>query len=75
MTGFSRSMMAALEKDGEMLRQITGEDHGPVFLDGCDYCDGEPEWVGPGWIDMPNNGGIKSCPMCNLRGANPRPAK
>ena len=25
-------MMAALEADGEKLRQLTGKDHGPVFL-------------------------------------------
>jgi len=26
-------MMKALEADGEMLRSLTGEDHGPVFFD------------------------------------------
>lgn len=29
---FDKDMMRALEADGEKLRQITGEDHGPVFL-------------------------------------------
>lgn len=28
---FTKEMMAALEADGEKLRQITGEEHGPVF--------------------------------------------
>jgi hypothetical protein len=28
---FTKEMMAALEADGEKLRQMTGEDHGPVF--------------------------------------------
>jgi len=29
---FTKEMMAALEADGEKLRQLTGEDHGPEFL-------------------------------------------
>ncbi|MEO1721364.1 MAG: hypothetical protein AAFR84_03045 [Pseudomonadota bacterium] len=29
-------MMRALEADGEKLRQLTGDDHGPVFL--CGEC-------------------------------------
>ncbi len=33
-------MMKALEADGEKLRQLTGEDHGPHFL---------PEVRGCGW--------------------------
>jgi hypothetical protein len=37
---FTREMMKALEEDGEKLRQLTGEDHGPVFLP-----DGELRWV------------------------------
>lgn len=28
----------------------------------CSYCAGEPE---PGWIEMPDNGPIVSCPICN----------
>lgn len=28
-----REMQRALEADGEKLRQLTGEDHGPVFID------------------------------------------
>lgn len=31
--GFDREMQRALEADGEKLFQLTGEDHGPVFLD------------------------------------------
>lgn len=35
---FTKEMMKALEQDGEKLRQLTGEDHGPVFLsDGCEH--------------------------------------
>lgn len=30
--GFNAEMQTALEADGEYLRQMTGEDHGPVFL-------------------------------------------
>jgi DNA-binding XRE family transcriptional regulator len=31
-------MMRALEADGEKLRQLTCEDHGPEFLGTCDGC-------------------------------------
>ena len=31
-SGFSPEMQRALEQDGEKLRQLTGEDHGPVFV-------------------------------------------
>ena len=30
---FDKEMMRALEADGEKLRQLTGEDHGPVFIE------------------------------------------
>ncbi len=29
---FTKEMMAALAADGEKLRQMTGEDHGPYFV-------------------------------------------
>lgn len=29
---------------------------------GCHYCAGEPE---PGFIEMPNNGPLVHCPVCN----------
>ncbi len=40
MTVFDDEMMKALEADGEYLRQMTGEDHGPYFFDaaGCIEC-------------------------------------
>lgn len=28
----------------------------------CYYCKGEPE---PGYIEMPNNGPLVNCPICN----------
>lgn len=40
-TIFDNEMMKALEADGEYLRQMTGEDHGPVFLLTCEACAGE----------------------------------
>ncbi len=40
-TLFDNEMMKALEADGEYLRQMTGEDHGPVFLVTCEACGGE----------------------------------
>jgi hypothetical protein len=44
-TLMNKEMMAALEADGEKLRQLTGEDHGPVFLTDarfeiCGHCNG-----------------------------------
>lgn len=33
MGGFDTDMQRALEADGEKLKQLTGEDHGPVFYD------------------------------------------
>lgn len=36
-----REMMLALEADGEKLRQLTGDDHGPWFLEDCPACDGK----------------------------------
>ncbi|WP_129414902.1 hypothetical protein [Mesorhizobium sp. Pch-S] len=35
---WDREMMAALEVDGDKLRQLTGEDHGPHPMDGFPYC-------------------------------------
>ena len=31
---FTKEMQKALEADGEKLRQLTGEDHGPIFIEG-----------------------------------------
>ena len=31
---FTKEMQKALKADGEKLRQLTGEDHGPIFLEG-----------------------------------------
>lgn len=38
---FDREMMLALEADGEKLRQLTGEDHGPWSIEDCPECDGK----------------------------------
>lgn len=35
-----KDMMTALKADGEKLRQLTGEDHGPEFWDTCPHCNG-----------------------------------
>jgi hypothetical protein len=40
-TSFDDAMITALEADGEYLRQMTGEDHGPLFLITCEACGGE----------------------------------
>lgn len=39
-TIFDKEMMKALEADGEYLRQMTGEDHGPFFFIDCEACGG-----------------------------------
>ena len=39
-----KEMQRALEADGEKLRQLTGEDHGPWVLVPCPACDGAGEW-------------------------------
>ena len=45
---FTKEMQKALEADGEKLRQITGQDHGPAFLDErfttCVACCGDGGW-------------------------------
>ncbi|MEX2739972.1 hypothetical protein AB3480_00735 [Rhizobium mongolense] len=41
MTTFDKEMQKALEADGEYLRQMTGEDHGPYFLVTCEACCGD----------------------------------
>jgi hypothetical protein len=48
MMGFDKEMQKALEADGDKLRQLTGEDHGPTFGDyhddfeeECPNCGGE----------------------------------
>lgn len=38
-----REMQKALEADGEKLRQLTGEDHGPQFEYDEDFEDSDPE--------------------------------
>lgn len=50
---FTKEMMAALEADGEKLRQLTGEEHGPVFVAdlpetrwvNCEACGGSGETI------------------------------
>jgi predicted nucleic-acid-binding Zn-ribbon protein len=40
MADYDREMQAALEADGEKLRQLTGEDHGPWYFVDCPNCGG-----------------------------------
>lgn len=76
-----KEMMKALEADGGKLRQMTGEDHGPRFIEGppqqwfvCDDCAGEGEigtgrmshTVTSGTIDPPDEI-MEQCKRC--RGA------
>jgi hypothetical protein len=68
---FNKEMQRALQADGEKLRQLTGEDHGPHFWTTCPECQGEGA-VGTGimshavntaTIDPPWELG-KQCPTC-----------
>jgi hypothetical protein len=75
---FDKEMQKALEADGEKLRQLTGEDHGPEF---DDYSDGEecPNCGGEGfvyccdeeWACIDPEGGCdlceRRCDWCNPR--------
>lgn len=70
---FDKSMMDALEADGKKLRQLTGEDHGPVWINDrmivCDTCGGDGSFdrvvghdpSGPVWEDL-------FCPTCHGAG-------
>lgn len=70
---FTREMMKALEADGAKLRQLTGEDHGPVWIDDrmvtCETCGGDGSFdrvvghdpSGPVWED-------RFCPTCQGAG-------
>jgi hypothetical protein len=67
---FSKEMMAALEADGEKLRQLTGEDHGPVFLTDarfipCEHCGSEGR-IYFGQYEDERDGG--PCPVCEGTG-------
>lgn len=67
-----REMERALEADGEKLRQLTGEDHGPWWPVTCPVCDGAGEWdEGP----LPASSGATEpdyrqviCPECQGTG-------
>ena len=38
-----KEMIAALKADGEKLKALTGEDHGPIWIDEASYLTGD-EW-------------------------------
>lgn len=44
MVDWDKEMERDLAEDGEKLRQLTGEDHGPWLLVTCPCCDGAGEW-------------------------------
>jgi hypothetical protein len=78
-TDFDLEMQRALEADGEKLRQLTGEDHGPYFFDDvtvyapCPACfesggyrgSWHTSWDDPGSF-YPNPS--DPCPECNGTG-------
>ncbi len=62
----NREMMQALEADGEKLRQLTGEDHGPVFL--SDLPAPCPECGGDGGFEEAGSGKWSVCTFCDGTG-------
>lgn len=65
-------MDKALELDGEKLRALTGQDHGPFKTAQaiCERCDGQ------GWYPIREDNGegdpdIEDCPDCNASGMLP----
>jgi DnaJ-class molecular chaperone len=69
MSGFSKEMQRALKADGEKLKAMTGEDHGPVFFTTCTSC-----WSAGGWEkarpqhDDPHYTIWVKCDACNGSG-------
>jgi hypothetical protein len=61
----SREMQRALEADGEKLRQLTGEDHGPEFIDTLAPC---PECGGDGGFEEAGSGRWSECRLCGGTG-------
>jgi hypothetical protein len=59
----NEEMMKALEVDGEKLRHLTGEDHGPHFV--CDHRE-TSEWK---WGKLP----FYTCDACGETWDNPNP--
>jgi len=61
----NKETIRALEADGEKLRQLTDEDHGPYWLEECDVCNGsgiEEVYAGHGNVnEIP-------CSMCSGKG-------
>ena len=47
---FDREMMKALEADGEKLRLMTGQEHGPVFLSDDDEISDNPDFEA--WLQV-----------------------
>lgn len=67
-----KEMIAALEADGEKLRHLTGEDHGPEFWLDCPECGGEgaiEKWEGVSkWSIDPPSAQVVPCQACNGAG-------
>lgn len=56
---FDRAMQRALDEDGQKLRELTGEDHGPAFLldpDPCPLCGQEWWYCGETLCPQPMGG-------------------
>jgi rubrerythrin len=74
---FDKEMQRALEADGEKLRQLTGEDHGPhsLVMIRCRECGSEGRIYRSGTVYEPGCGHAHSgeidcgpCPVCDGTG-------
>lgn len=63
--GFDKEMQTALAADGEKLRALTGEDHGPWFIVDEAHIDGAPAWQSytPQLPASPNLVGFSTVPV------------
>ena len=63
---FIKEMQRALQADGEKLRQLTGDDHGPEFWTTCPECYGEGALeISKPQHDDPYFAISVKCPICN----------
>lgn len=55
---FDDEMMKAFEADGEKLKSLTGQDHGPHFIpeQPCEVCGGDCSDANPPVINCPMQG-------------------
>lgn len=58
----------AMSKSKKMERQRERHKRDALRCQDCKYCKRDNKVLGPGWIEMDNNGPIVPCPVCNDNG-------